>query len=130
MPHIAFPVPTASAFPASTTVVVIGGGIVGMTAALTLAERGVPVVVLEKGRVGLEQSSRNLGWVRKMGRDSREMPLIEGYLQKVAAKHGERHPELLKIRELFSALDRAYHFASDCWVSGLVAMMTARNGAG
>lgn len=34
----------------------------------------------------------------------REMPLIEGYLQKVAAKHGERHPELLKVLELFSAL--------------------------
>ncbi len=77
MPHIAFPVPTASAFPASTTVVVIGGGIVGMTAALTLAERGVPVVVLEKGRVGLEQSSRNLGWVRKMGRAAPDVPLAQ-----------------------------------------------------
>lgn len=76
MPHIAFPpVPTASAFPASTTVVVIGGGIVGLTAALTLAERGVPVVVLEKGRVGLEQSSRNLGWVRKMGRAAPDVPM-------------------------------------------------------
>lgn len=33
-----------------------------------------------------------------------ESPLIFGYLQKVASKHGERHPELLKIFELFTAV--------------------------
>jgi len=69
------PVETSSAFPASTTVVVIGGGIVGLSAALTLAERGIPVVVLEKGRIGAEQSTRNLGWVRKMGRAAPDVPM-------------------------------------------------------
>ncbi|ATN32275.1 D-amino-acid oxidase [Rhizobium sp. ACO-34A] len=69
------PVHTSSVHPASTTVVVIGAGIVGLTAALTLAERGIPVVVLEKGRVGAEQSSRNLGWVRKMGRSAPDVPM-------------------------------------------------------
>lgn len=69
------PVQTSSDFPASTTVVVIGAGIVGLTAALTLAERGIPVVVLEKGRVAGEQSSRNLGWVRKMGRSAPDVPM-------------------------------------------------------
>lgn len=34
----------------------------------------------------------------------RELPLIHGYLQKVSSKHGERHPELYKIFELFSAI--------------------------
>lgn len=33
-----------------------------------------------------------------------ELPLIFGYLQKVASKHGERHPELFKIFELFDAV--------------------------
>lgn len=33
-----------------------------------------------------------------------ELPLIYGYLQKVASKHGERHPELYKIAELFTAV--------------------------
>jgi regulator of cell morphogenesis and NO signaling len=33
-----------------------------------------------------------------------ELPLILGYLQKVASKHGERHPELYKIFELFAAV--------------------------
>lgn len=34
----------------------------------------------------------------------KEMPLIVGYLQKITAKHGERHPELYKIFELFAAV--------------------------
>lgn len=69
------PVKTSPDFPASTSVVVIGGGIVGLTAALTLIERGIPVVVLEKGRIAGEQSSRNLGWVRKMGRAAADVPM-------------------------------------------------------
>lgn len=69
------PVQTSPDFPKETTVVVIGAGIVGLTAALTLAERGIPVVVLEKGRVAAEQSSRNLGWCRKMGRSAPDVPM-------------------------------------------------------
>jgi glycine/D-amino acid oxidase-like deaminating enzyme len=37
---------------------------------------GVPVALCEKGYIAGEQSSRNWGWCRKQGRDSREMPLI------------------------------------------------------
>jgi glycine/D-amino acid oxidase-like deaminating enzyme len=33
------------------------------------------VALREKGRIAGEQSSRNWGWVRKMGRDPRELPL-------------------------------------------------------
>jgi glycine/D-amino acid oxidase-like deaminating enzyme len=62
--------------PAATSVVVIGGGIVGAFAALTLAIRGIPVVLCEKGYIACEQSSRNWGWCRQAGRDAREMPLI------------------------------------------------------
>jgi glycine/D-amino acid oxidase-like deaminating enzyme len=69
------PVQTSLDTPEATCVVVIGGGIVGLTAALNLAERGIPVVVLEKGRLAAEQSSRNLGWVRKTGRDISDLPL-------------------------------------------------------
>lgn len=75
MSVVTAPVETSLDMPASTSVAVIGGGLIGLTAALTLAERGIPVVVLEKGRVGGEQSSRNLGWIRKMGRAKDDVPL-------------------------------------------------------
>jgi glycine/D-amino acid oxidase-like deaminating enzyme len=67
--------------PGTTRVVVIGGGIVGSFAAFTLANRGIPVVLCEKGYIACEQSSRNWGWCRQAGRDAREMPLIVQSLQ-------------------------------------------------
>jgi glycine/D-amino acid oxidase-like deaminating enzyme len=70
------PVSSDSDFPKKTTVAVIGGGVIGVATALELGERGVPVVLLEKGIVAGEQSSRNWGWCRQMGRDSREIPLV------------------------------------------------------
>ncbi|MGO3985832.1 FAD-binding oxidoreductase [Pseudomonas sp. SAS7] len=69
------PVQTSTRHPDATTVVIIGGGIIGITAALSLAERNIPVVVLEKGRIAGEQSSRNLGWVRKTNRHAHDIPL-------------------------------------------------------
>ena len=61
--------------PERADVVVIGGGIIGVSAALFLAERGVDVLLCEKGTIGAEQSGRNWGWVRTMGRDIAELPL-------------------------------------------------------
>lgn len=69
------PVPLTPTLPAAVDVVVIGGGIVGASTALSLAERGVPVALCEKGHLAGEQSSRNWGWCRKMGRDPAEIPL-------------------------------------------------------
>jgi glycine/D-amino acid oxidase-like deaminating enzyme len=62
--------------PDAAAVVIVGGGIVGVSAALCLAERGISVVLCEKAYVGAEQSSRNWGWCPQAGRDEREMPLI------------------------------------------------------
>jgi glycine/D-amino acid oxidase-like deaminating enzyme len=69
------PVASDSALPAHASVVVIGGGIIGVSTALFLAQKGHSVVVCEKGRIGGEQSSRNWGWCRTLGRDPREIPL-------------------------------------------------------
>lgn len=62
--------------PNEADVVIIGGGIIGTSSALYLAERGLKVVLLEKGHVAGEQSSRNWGWVRQADRDPREFDLI------------------------------------------------------
>lgn len=70
------PVIYAGTPPKSSDVVIIGGGIIGITTAIYLAERKVAVTVLEKGRVAAEQSSRNWGWIRKQGRDEDELPIM------------------------------------------------------
>src|SRR5437762_14319710 len=104
MAPVITPVQTSADFPASTAVVVIGGGIVGLSAALNLAERGIPVVVLEKGRIAGEQSSRNLGWVRKMLRAKKDIPMAQasdrlwaGMPARVAADVGYREAGILYV---------------------------------
>jgi glycine/D-amino acid oxidase-like deaminating enzyme len=69
-------VPSQDTLPEAADVVIVGGGIIGASAALFLARQGVSTVLCEKGHVAGEQSSRNWGWCRRMGRDERELPLI------------------------------------------------------
>ena len=69
-------VETDPAPPARADVVIIGGGIAGVSTLLSLAERGVSAVLVEKGRLAGEQSSRNWGFCRTQGRaDLAEVPL-------------------------------------------------------
>jgi glycine/D-amino acid oxidase-like deaminating enzyme len=91
------PVVGDETLPPKVDVVVIGGGIVGTSTALFLAKGGLKVLLCEKGRIGAEQSSRNWGWVRQMGRDPAELPLAieslrlwEGMNARVGAEAGFR----------------------------------------
>lgn len=83
---------TSPKLPARADVVIIGGGIIGVFASYYLARRGVSVAVLEKGRIGAEQSSRNWGWCRQQNRDARELPMATRSLElweQFAADTGE-----------------------------------------
>jgi glycine/D-amino acid oxidase-like deaminating enzyme len=75
MPAPLLHVDTPNDLPPEADAVVIGAGIVGVSAAFFLAERGLRVALVEKGRVGAEQSSRNWGWCRQQNRDARELPM-------------------------------------------------------
>jgi glycine/D-amino acid oxidase-like deaminating enzyme len=92
--------------PERVSVVIIGGGIIGVTTALFLAEKGVSVALCEKGRVGGEQSSRNWGWCRTMGRDLGEIPLAmeslrlwRGMNERTGRETGFRQPGILYLCE-------------------------------
>ncbi len=69
------PDPDQADLPRSADVAVVGGGIAGLIAAVELARRGQKVVLLEKGRVGAEQTSRALGWVASLGDTGLRLPL-------------------------------------------------------
>lgn len=71
----ASPVRFPGPLPDRADVAIIGGGVIGVMTAWHLAERGLRVVVVEKGRIAGEQSSRNWGWVRQQGRDPAELPI-------------------------------------------------------
>jgi glycine/D-amino acid oxidase-like deaminating enzyme len=62
--------------PGAVDVAIVGGGIVGSSAAWFLARRGVSVALFEKGRIAGEQSGRNWGWVRQQCRSPVELPLM------------------------------------------------------
>jgi glycine/D-amino acid oxidase-like deaminating enzyme len=57
------PTPPVQPLPESADVVIIGAGFTGLSAALSLAKRGVKVVVLEAETIGWGASSRNGGMV-------------------------------------------------------------------
>src|SRR6516225_3460070 len=107
------PVRSDHAPPARADVVIVGGGIIGTSTALFLAEKGVSVALCEKGHIAGEQSSRNWGWCRKMGRDPREIPLIieslrlwQGMNELVEAETGFRQAGIIYLAETQAELDQ------------------------
>lgn len=58
-------------------VVIVGGGIVGSSAALKLREFGLSVCLLERNVCGSRSSGINYGGVRRQGRSLAQMPLTQ-----------------------------------------------------
>jgi glycine/D-amino acid oxidase-like deaminating enzyme len=75
MYHKDSPVTFRDELPEAVDVVIIGGGVIGICTAWNLLEKGLSVLVCDKGRVAGEQSSRNWGWVRSSFRDPDEVPI-------------------------------------------------------
>lgn len=74
-------VPDDGVPPLKVDVVIVGGGVIGVSAAYFMCCQGLKVAVVEKGRIAGEQSSRNWGWCRQQGRDERELPLARESLR-------------------------------------------------
>src|SRR6478672_6748994 len=113
MPPRVDPVPSDEKLPTQADVVIVGGGIIGASTALFLAQRGVSAVLVEKGHIAGEQSSRNWGWCRKMARDPREIPLVieslrlwQGMNEAVEAETGFRTCGIMYLAETPADLAR------------------------
>lgn len=65
----------ASAKAIASDVVIVGGGIMGTSAAFFLRQRGRSVTLLERGLVGQQASGVNFGNVRRQGRPLVQLPL-------------------------------------------------------
>lgn len=134
------PVATSPGIPESADAVVIGGGIVGVFTAYYLAKRGMTVALLEKGRIGAEQSSRNWGWCRQQNRDERELPMAsksldlwEQFTSESGEQTGFRRCGLLYLSnndEELDAWNRWCEFARTAGVNTQVLSATAANERG
>ncbi|MDR6425228.1 sarcosine oxidase subunit beta [Variovorax paradoxus] len=63
--------------PLRTDVAIVGGGIVGASAALALRQMGIGVVLLERDLCGSRSSGVNYGGVRRQGRPIDQLPLAQ-----------------------------------------------------
>lgn len=79
----------AKAAPRQADVLIVGGGLVGASAAFFLRRRGLSVVLIERFLVGQQASGTNFGNVRRQGRYLRQLPLANR-----ARAIWERIPEL------------------------------------
>jgi sarcosine oxidase, subunit beta len=56
-------------------VIIVGGGIMGASSAFFLRQRGMSVILLERGLIGQQASGVNFGNTRRMGRPIEQLPL-------------------------------------------------------
>ena len=70
------PITFNDTLPKQVDVVIIGGGVIGTSTAYFLNQKGLRVLLCDKGRIAGEQSSRNWGWIRQQGRDAAELPIV------------------------------------------------------
>ena len=101
--------------PKSATIVVIGGGVTGLSTAWWLARDGYKVAVLDKGIVGWEASGRNGGGCSHyqsplFAEEQRLWPMMDDLL----GYPTEHRPERIIIQREQHALDHYRHVGATC----------------
>jgi sarcosine oxidase subunit beta len=99
-----------------TDVAIVGGGIVGTSAALALRRMGLGVVLLERDLCGSRSSGVNYGGVRRQGRPLSQLPLAQrahgiwGRLPELIGTDGEYqrsgHFKIARSEEDLASLER------------------------
>ncbi|MGE8541332.1 MAG: NAD(P)/FAD-dependent oxidoreductase, partial [Acinetobacter sp.] len=85
------PVQSDAVLPQEADAVVIGGGNIGCLTALTLAERGLKVVLCEKGAVAGESSGRSLGYIESLFADPVKLEMAARAKQQWQDMHTRVH---------------------------------------
>lgn len=83
-------------------IVIIGGGVSGLSIATRLAQAGLPVTVLESARLGMGASTRNQGWLHS------------------GAWFATRHADLARM--CHDSLQQTLRFCPDCREPGIESM--------
>ena len=116
-------------------VAIIGGGLVGTSAALALRRAGLSVALLDKGFCGAGASGVNYGGVRRQGRPPEQLPLSErahAIWPELSAKIGidgefsrSGHLKLARSEADMAALEA---YAADAATAGLALELIGHNG--
>ncbi len=103
--------------------VIIGGGIIGVMTGWQLVQKGVRAVVVEKGRVAGEQTSRNWGWIRQQGRHASEIPIMAeaNRLWRAMAKQTNEDIGLRQAGVTYLAKDAAEMARYETWMNSAAA---------
>jgi sarcosine oxidase subunit beta len=106
-----------------TDVAIVGGGIVGSSAALALRRMGLGVVLLERDLCGSRSSGVNFGGVRRQGRSLSQLPLTQrahriwGQLPELLGTDGEYirsgHFKIARSESDMASLERYRALSSD-----------------
>ena len=105
-----------SKIPTESDVVVIGGGIAGVSTAWFLARQGISVTLCEKGEIAGESSSRAFGWISELLLDPLKMELsseskrLWSILQEECGELGYRQNGLVYLAESMEDLEFYEHW--------------------
>lgn len=116
-------------------IVIVGGGVAGLSAAVRLAQAGLPVTLLEANQLGFEASTRNQGWLHSGAwfarDDARLARLCHDSLQQTAAFAPEAiEPDFGSMLYVFSRLDAPPRDWTNAWTeAGIPHVLLSRDEA-